>query len=47
MAECSGAHAPYLYCDPLVPGQEVEFAALKHRKLGRERDFSNDWRIEL
>lgn len=29
MANCSVAYFPYLYCDPLISGEEVEFAALK------------------
>ena len=36
-----GLSSLYLYCDPLIPGKKVEFAALKHRKLAKERFLEN------
>lgn len=47
MADCSVVHVPYLYCDPLISGKEVEFAALKHRGNQAMRDFSYDYRITV
>lgn len=40
MANCSGVYISYLYCDPLISGKEVEFAALKHTGNRALRDFS-------
>lgn len=42
MANCSGVHVAYLYCDPLISGKEVEFAALKHMGNQAMRDSSCD-----
>lgn len=39
MADCSLVHVPYLDCDPLISGKEVEFAALKHTANQAMRDF--------
>lgn len=47
MANCSVVSVTYLYCDPLIPGKEVEFTALKHTGNQAMRDFSRDYRITV
>lgn len=42
MADCSGGYAPYLHRDPLISGEEVEFAALKHTENQAMKELSYD-----